>query len=79
MDPIKKALAKLSLKERIVIKSVLGRLISGETNGMDIKKLKDRDDIFRVRKGDMRIIYQKQNGQIILLAIKRRNEATYKW
>jgi mRNA-degrading endonuclease RelE of RelBE toxin-antitoxin system len=78
MDPIKKALAKLSLKERVVIKSVLGRLISGETNGMDIKKLKDRDDIFRVRKGDMRIIYQKQNGQIILLAIKRRNEATYK-
>lgn len=78
MDPIQKALAKLSLKERLVIKSVLGRLISGEIRGMDIKKLKGRDDIFRVRKGDMRIIYQKQKEQIFLLAIERRNEATYK-
>ena len=79
MDKITKALQKLSDKERQKIKLVLSKLLAGDTNGLDIKKLKDRSDIFRVRVGDLRIIYRTDlKEKIVVLAIARRNEKTYK-
>ena len=79
MDKIQKALQKFTQKERALIQSLLEKLDSGNTKGLDIKKLKGRNDIFRVRKGDMRIIYR-LNGRekILVLAIERRREDTYK-
>lgn len=78
MDKIDKALAKLSPKERGNIKLVLEKLYTKDTTGLNIKKLKDRDDIFRLRVGDLRIIYRLHEGEIFILAISRRNEKTYK-
>ena len=46
--------------------------------GLDLKKLKGRNDIYRIRKGKIRIIYRVDNKQIYLLAIERRSENTYK-
>lgn len=78
MDRLAKALGKLSLKERKVIESMLRRLIVGDIQQMDIKKLKNRDDIYRVRKGDIRIIYRRDaQGKIFLLTIERRSDTTY--
>ena len=79
MDKIEKALRKLNTGERSVIGQILKLLSSGKLAGLDIKKLKGRDDIFRVRKGDMRIIYRVQNGDIYILIIERRGESTYKF
>ncbi len=78
MDAIEKALAKLTEKERGWIRELLLQLSSGTTRGLDSKKLKGRDDIFRVRKGDIRIIYRKDSSGIFILSIERRNEGTYK-
>ncbi len=79
MDKIQKALQKLSPKEREKIGQTLRQIDSGETIGLDVKKLKGRNDIFRVRKGDVRIIYRTEaNGKIFILAIERRKENTYK-
>lgn len=79
MDKITKALQKLSPKERHKVKKVLSRLLTGNTGGLDIKKLKDRSDIFRLRIGNLRIIYQTDpKEKIIILTIARRNENTYK-
>jgi len=78
MDKIEKALAKLSEKERKKTKQVLTKLFSNEIKGLDIKKLKDRNDIFRLRVGDLRIIYRQNEGKTYILAISRRNEKTYK-
>jgi mRNA-degrading endonuclease RelE of RelBE toxin-antitoxin system len=78
MDKIEKALAKLSEKERNKIKQALTKLLSKEKQGMDIRKLKDRSDIFRLRIGDLRIIYRTDRDKISILAISRRNEKTYK-
>ncbi|MFH1759343.1 MAG: hypothetical protein ABH822_02155 [Patescibacteria group bacterium] len=78
MDRIGKALKKLSVKEREFAKEIFKKLSSDNLNGLDIKKLIDREDIFRVRKGNLRIIYRKINNQIFILAIERRNETTYK-
>ena len=78
MDKIEKALAKLSTKERKRVKSALGMLFASQTKGLDIKKLKGREDIFRLRIGDLRIIYRTKDKKISILAISRRNEKIYK-
>jgi len=78
MDKIQKALEKLSSKERQKIKSALERLHHKQIQGLDIKKLKDRSDIFRLRLDNLRVIYQELNDEIIILQISRRNENTYK-
>jgi mRNA-degrading endonuclease RelE of RelBE toxin-antitoxin system len=77
MDAIEKALKKLTAKEKERVKGILAKLASGKTQGLDIKKLQGREDIFRVRKGDIRIVYRKSDGAISILLIERRNEKTY--
>jgi mRNA-degrading endonuclease RelE of RelBE toxin-antitoxin system len=79
MDKIEKELRKLSPKERITIKHILDRLRAFNLQGLDIKKLRGREDIFRVRKGALRIIYRLENKNIFILTIERRNESTYKF
>ena len=79
MDKIRKALDKFNKKEKDLIKDTLIKLQSGGFQGLDVKKLKGREDIFRVRKGDIRIIYKNENKKIFVLAIERRNEKTYKF
>ncbi len=79
MDRIEKALARLSSKERIVVRTLLLRIQKGELNDLNVKKLKGRGDIFRVRKGTMRIIFRIAKAQgISVLSIERRSEKTYR-
>jgi len=78
MDKITKALRKLTRKERDWVEEILKRLNSRNVNDLDVKKLRGREDIFRARKGDIRIIYQLAEKEIFILAIERRNEKTYK-
>ena len=78
MDKIDKALKKLSDSEQKKLKGILQKLVTGKTDRFDIKKLKGRNDIFRLRKGDIRIIYQKKKNNIYILKLSKRNEKTYK-
>lgn len=78
MDRVSKELKKLSGKERSWVKEILEKVKTGNTANLDIKKLKGRQDIFRVRKGIIRIIYRRAQDNIFLLAIERRNENTYR-
>lgn len=77
-DKISKELAKLSPKERQLVKSILLQLKTNELHGLQIAKLKGHQDIFRVRKGRIRIIYQTLENNINILAIERRSEKTYR-
>lgn len=80
MDKLEKALQKLSRKERERVKAILRQLATGDFLGLDIRKLKGREDIFRVSKSNFRIIYRKDAaGKIYILAIRRRKEDTYKF
>lgn len=79
MDRIAKALRKLSGEERERIKAILLNLQTSRLAGLDIKKLKGRNDIFRARKGDWRIIYRQTAKGMFILAIERRSEKTYKF
>ena len=78
MDKIDKALKLLNQKERKVIKEILAQLEAGSFENLDIQKLKERSDIFRVRKGKLRIIYRLNNKQFNILSIERRSDNTYK-
>lgn len=79
MDRIEKEIRKLSERERGWVKEIFKLLRRGKTASLDIKKLKGREDIFRVRKGDIRIIYRlTSRKEIFVLSIEKRKERTYK-
>ncbi len=78
MDKIIKALNKLTKQERVVAKAILIKLNKQQLLGLDIKKLKGHSDIYRIRKGKLRIIYKQSENTISILTIERRTEKTYK-
>lgn len=78
MDKIDKALKRLNLKEKYQLKEVLLKVRSGGIKSLDVQKLKDRQDIFRVRKGNMRVIFRKIGKEIKILALERRTSKTYR-
>ena len=79
VDKLDKAISKLSNTEKKIMKIVLSQIKKGDVLNLDIKKLKDRTDIFRVRKGQIRIIYrQSKKKDIKILHIGRRSDLTYK-
>lgn len=78
MDKIDKFLKKLSRKDREVINSLVESIVRGEFSGLDYRKLKGYSNIYRVRTGDIRIIFTTKNsGQVFLISIERRNDNTY--
>lgn len=80
MDKIDKFLKRVSGKERKWIKSAFSQIKAGEITGLDVKKLKGHKDIFRVRGGDIRIIYSvDKRGSIFVLKVEYRSETTYKF
>ena len=78
MDRLGKLLKKLTPKERTHLEEVLTLLLSGNTASLAIKKLKGVENVYRVRSGNLRIIFQKQDDEIFVLEVSRRNEGTYK-
>lgn len=78
VDKITKAINKFSSKEKQKIKKILEKIHRQDTRNLDIKKLKNNSNIFRVRSGRIRIIYfTKDNKNIKLLTIERRSDNTY--
>lgn len=77
MDKISKALKRLTEKERNVVGDILRRIKDDDISDLDIKKLKGHDNIFRVKKGKIRIIFQKVKNNFLILSIERRSSKTY--
>lgn len=65
----KKFIDKLPKTERLRIVKAISQLPSGD----DIKKLKGYNDLFRLRVGDYRIIYNLDNGELIVYVIDAGN------
>lgn len=79
MPDLKQLLSKLNRKERRIVELLIEKVVSLNWRNLDIKKLKGYKDIFRVRKGKMRIIFMKNEKNITVLSIERRRENTYKF
>ena len=56
MNKVDKFLKKLSLEDRIVVEKCLNLIKSGNFTNLSLKKLKGKENKFRVRKGNIRII-----------------------
>jgi len=79
MPSLKKLLSRFNRKEGEIIELLIEKIISRNWDNLDIKKLKGYRDIFRLRKGDIRIIYQIINKRVSILNIANRKETTYKF
>ena len=77
MPNLKKLLSKFNKAEREAIESLAELIVSFNWRGLDVKKLKGYENIFRVRKGKLRIIFSKEKGEIFILTIERRSDTTY--
>ena len=81
MKDFNKELRKFSPKERRIIERLIEKIIKRDLAGLDCKKLKGLKNFFRVRKGDIRIIFELKNDkeEPNIFAIERRRENTYKF
>lgn len=76
MNKVEKLLRKLSDREMVIVKGLLSKIHSGNYRNLDIKKLKGNKNLFRVRKGNIRIIFSAED-EIRILSVSRRNDTTY--
>ena len=78
MGKLKRLLKRLNSAERKIIGKILQQIESGDLTDLDVKRLKGRKDVFRVRKGKLRIIFYKTEDEFYLVSIERRTDTTYK-
>lgn len=80
MKNLDKELKRFSSKERVEIERLTERILDRNFVGLNCKKLKGLKNLFRVRKGNIRILFElKDNKEPAIFAIERRREDTYKF
>ena len=79
MDKAEKFVRRLTQKERLVVGEIVEKVEKGDTSELDMKKLKGQSGLFRVRHGDIRVIFQKTEDVIVVISVDRRREDTYKF
>ena len=77
MERVKKFLKKLSVTKQDEIDEILFKIELGETGHLDIKKLKGYKNLFRVRIGDVRIVFSQDKEKIKMLFIGTRGNSKY--
>ena len=78
MDRNQKFLKRLSDKEFSAVEIALQRILARDTAGLDLKKLSGYRDVYRIRTGNIRIIFLDTGSNPEILEISRRSEKTYK-
>ena len=80
MENLDKKLRKFTTKERAEIEGLVERIRDRNFSGLDCKKLKGFRNLFRVRKGYIRIIFEiEKTKEPAIISIERRREDTYKF
>jgi len=78
VDRIRKTLRQLSPKEQKHITNAIEQIKANDLKGFDLKKLQGRNDVYRVRKGNFRIIFRRiSDVENTIIAIERRTDTTY--
>jgi mRNA-degrading endonuclease RelE of RelBE toxin-antitoxin system len=77
MNKIQKFINRLSKDRKSIIAEVVSKVVSGEFETLDVKKLKGRTNLFRVRVGRFRIFYKKHLGGYEIVDITNRDDNTY--
>ena len=78
MKNLERELKKFSQKEIRRIEFLLRKIIVKNFKGLDLKKLKGLKNIFRLRKGRIRVIFSLEDKkEPRILAIERKSDTTY--
>lgn len=77
MNRIEKFLAALDTNRRRQVEAVILRIVANDLANMDVKKLRGREQEFRVRVGRMRIQFVRDRNENRILVIEWRNSHTY--
>lgn len=77
MGKLDKQLRKIPTEERLEIERIIEKIIARDLTGLDVKKLKGLKNVFRVRKGSLRIIFEFDKPEPNVLSIERRGNHTY--
>lgn len=78
MNQPEKFIRRCRPAEKEAIAKILSKLGEGDLTGLDVKKLKGSDTSFRIRKGDIRIIFfVNQEKRFIVEKITYRSDHTY--
>lgn len=70
MLTLSKLLSKFNIEDRKILESAIVKIISLDWHNLDIKKLKGYQDIFRFRKGKLRIVFTKIDKNIRIINIE---------
>ncbi len=76
-DKISKFLQKLPPKDLKIIKEVILLLSKNQIDNLNVKKLKGSTNIYRARKGNIRIIFSKEKDVVKIMQISKRDDQTY--
>ncbi len=77
MPTLERLLSRFNKEDKKILEYLIGRVASLNWQSLNIKKLKGYQDIFRLRKGKIRIIFTKIGKNIRIISIERRKEDTY--
>ncbi|MBI4235046.1 hypothetical protein HY604_01975 [Candidatus Peregrinibacteria bacterium] len=75
MDKIQKILNKLTKKKRQQILEIWRKIINNDLADLKPKKLKGFANYYRIRSGNMRLVYKIENSTNILINIDYRKDA----
>ncbi|MCX6897049.1 MAG: hypothetical protein NTZ16_16495 [Verrucomicrobia bacterium] len=79
VNPMQKLLRKASSKDKQMLDEALERIEKDDLVGLDVIKLTGAKNIFRVRKGNFRIRFTRnESGVNVVESIERRSESTYR-
>ena len=77
MNKIDKFLAKVDPKTRLLLEQIIFRILKNDTDTLDVKKLSGKKDMYRIRIGNVRILFEKYKGKNFLHDLSYRSEQTY--
>lgn len=75
MDKIQKFLSHLNKKERAVLLNVLSDIRALKLDAYDIKALQGHKNLYRLRKGSIRIIFSKEKTRGSIIHVSYRKDA----
>lgn len=77
MNKIEKFLAKLNFDKREMVRELICKIVSGNLQNLDVKKLKGNEVVFRVRSGRIRILFVKKDIGYGIIDVDNRDDNTY--
>ena len=79
-DRVTKLLRKMPKKQRMEYIRLIELVLAKKLDGLDVQKLQGHSEVYRVRKGEYRLIFHlTASGETRIIAFERRSDHTYRF